>query len=141
MRRFLQELQDFPKKGDWILLLLCLITSGFGCIAIASATNAEKFGDNNIKYIIIQLAATLLGVMMFAIISSIDVEAMSERRNWLVAFNTLLLLMLIVTGITMVVVNLRKSGHQLEKPSPFSENTLVELQQKPKLKMTELKIQ
>lgn len=53
----------------------------------------------------------------------------------------LLLLMLIVTGITMVVVNLRKSGHQLEKPSPFSENTLVELQQKPKLKMTELKIQ
>ena len=98
MRRFLQELQDFPKKGDWILLLLCLITSGFGCIAIASATNAEKFGDNNIKYIIIQLAATLLGVMMFAIISSIDVEAMSERRNWLVAFNTLLLLMLIPFG-------------------------------------------
>ena len=98
MRRFLQELQDFPKKGDWILLLLCLITSGFGCIAIASATNAEKFGDNNIKYIIIQLAATMLGVMMFAIISSIDVEAMSERRNWLVAFNTLLLLMLIPFG-------------------------------------------
>ena len=71
MRRFLQELQDFPKKGDWILLLLCLITSGFGCIAIASATNAEKFGDNNIKYIIIQLAATALGVLMFAIMSSL----------------------------------------------------------------------
>ena len=48
MRRFLQELRDFPKKGDWILLLLCLVTSAFGCIAIASATNADKFGDNSI---------------------------------------------------------------------------------------------
>ena len=98
MRRFLQELRDFPKKGDWILLLLCLVTSAFGCIAIASATNADKFGDNSIKYVIIQLAATLLGVMMFALVSSIDIEAMSERRNWLVAFNTLLLLMLIPFG-------------------------------------------
>ena len=98
MRRFLQELRDFPKKGDWILLLLCLVTSAFGCIAIASATNADKFGDNSIKYVIIQLAATLLGVMMFALVSSIDIEAMSERRSWLVAFNTLLLLMLIPFG-------------------------------------------
>ena len=98
MRRFLQELRDFPKKGDWILLMLCLVTSGFGCIAIASATSAEKFGDNSIKYVIIQLAATLIGVVMFALVSSIDIEAMSERRNWLVAFNTLLLLMLIPFG-------------------------------------------
>ena len=98
MRRFLQELQDFPKKGDWVLLLLCLVTSAFGCIAIASATNAEKFGDSNAKYIIIQLAATLLGVMMFAIVSSIDIEAMSEHRNWLVAFNCFLLLLLIPFG-------------------------------------------
>ena len=55
MRRFLQELQDFPKKCDWVLLLLCLITACFGCVIIASATSAAKFGENNIKYIIIQL--------------------------------------------------------------------------------------
>ena len=97
MRHFLQELQSFTKKGDWILLMLCLITSAFGCIIIASATSAEKFGSNA-KYIIIQLAATLLGVLLFAIISSIDIEAMSERRNWLVIFNIFLLLMLIPFG-------------------------------------------
>ena len=50
MRRFIQELMDFPKKGDFVLLLLCLITSAFGCIAIASCTAAEKFGDGSIKY-------------------------------------------------------------------------------------------
>ena len=97
MRRFLQELQSFTKKGDWILLMLCLITSAFGCVIIASATSAEKFGSNA-KYIIIQLAATMIGVLLFAIVSSIDIEAMSERRNWLVAFNVVLLLMLIPFG-------------------------------------------
>ena len=97
MRHFLQELKDFTKKGDWVLLILCLLTSAFGCVAIASATSAEKFGSNA-KYIIIQLAATGLGVLMYAIVSSIDIEAMSERRNLLVAFNVLLLLMLIPFG-------------------------------------------
>ena len=41
MRRFIEELKDFPKKGDWVLLILCLVTSGFGEIVIASATNAD----------------------------------------------------------------------------------------------------
>ncbi len=94
MRQFIQELRDFSKKGDWVLLILCLVTSAFGCIAVASATNADKFG-NNARYLIIQLAATGLGVMMYAIVSSIDIEVMSEQRNLLVAFNTCLLLLLI----------------------------------------------
>ncbi len=94
MRRFLQELKDFSKKGDWILLILCLVTSAFGCVAVASATNADKFGSS-FRYIVIQLAATGLGVMMYAIVSSIDIEAMSEQRSLLVAFNTCLLLLLI----------------------------------------------
>ena len=50
MRRFFDELKDFPKKGDTFLLVLCLIVSGFGLICIASATSADKFGSN-IRYI------------------------------------------------------------------------------------------
>ena len=42
MRQYLEELKDFPKKCDWVLLILCLITSAFGCVAIASATSAGK---------------------------------------------------------------------------------------------------
>ncbi len=97
MRRFLQELKDFPKKCDWVLLMLCLITAAFGLIAIASATSAPKF-EGNARYIIIQLAAVLLGVGAFAVMSSIEIEFMSENRNWLVVFNCLLLLMLIPFG-------------------------------------------
>ena len=97
MRRFLQELQDFPKKCDWILLLLCLVTAAFGLVVIASATTAAKF-EGNTRYIVIQMAGILLGVLAFAVMSSIDIEAMSERRNWLVAFNCFLLLLLIPFG-------------------------------------------
>ena len=73
---------------------MCLIVSGFGCVFIASATSADKFGGN-LKYIIIQLAATGLGVMMYALVSSIDLDFLSEHRMVMVAFNCALLLMLI----------------------------------------------
>ena len=97
MQRFIEELKDFTKKGDWVLLILCLVTSGFGGICVASATNAAKFGSNT-KYILIQLAATMLGVLMYAIVSSIDVDFMSEHRGVLVAFNIFMLLLLIPFG-------------------------------------------
>ena len=98
MEQFFTELKNFTKKGDWVLLLLCLVTSSFGCIAIASATSADKFGGN-IRYILIQVGTTLAGVLVYAIISSIDLDTMSEYRNALVAFNCVLLLMLIPFGV------------------------------------------
>ena len=97
MEQFLTELKNFTKKGDWVLLLLCLVTSAFGCIVIASATSADKFGGN-FRYIAIQILVTLAGVLMYAVMSSIDLETMSEYRNALVAFNCVLLLMLIPFG-------------------------------------------
>ena len=97
MRRFLQELKDFPKKCDWVLLLLCLVTAAFGLVIVTSSTSAAKF-EGNTRYIVVQLASIILGVMAYAVVSSIDIEAMSERRNLLAAFNVLLLLLLIPFG-------------------------------------------
>ena len=97
MKQFLSELRNFPKKCDWILLLLCAVTSGFGTIIIASATNADKFGDNT-RHMAVQIGATVLGILLFAIVSSIDVETISEYRNVLVIFNCFMLLLLIPFG-------------------------------------------
>ena len=97
MRRYLEELKDFTKKCDWVLLILLLIVAGFGCVCIASATSAAKF-DGNLRYIVFQLVAIGLGVVIFALISAIDLDVLSEYRIGLVAFNIILLLMLIPFG-------------------------------------------
>ena len=97
MRRFLQELKDFPKKCDWVLLLLCLITAAFGLVIVTSATSAAKF-EGNTRYIVVQLASIILGVIAYAVVSSIDIESMSERRNLLVGLNLFLLMLLIPFG-------------------------------------------
>ena len=97
MRQFLEELKDFFKKGDMILLILCLITSGFGAVIIASATSAAKF-EGNARYIVVQLLAIFIGIVIYAIFSSIDMEFLQENRNLMVAFNMFLLFLLIPFG-------------------------------------------
>ncbi len=97
MRQFVEELKDFFKKGDMVLLVLCLITSGWGVVIIASATSAEKFGSN-VRYIVVQLLAIALGILIYAIISSVDMDFLQEHRNLMVAFNCFLLFLLIPFG-------------------------------------------
>ena len=97
MRDFLQELKSFFRKGDMVLLILCLATSAFGCLVISSTTNADKFGGS-IRYIVIQIGATVLGVILFAIFSSIDAEFFSEHRLAFAVFNVFLILLLIPFG-------------------------------------------
>ena len=97
MRRFLEELKDFTKKGDMVLLVLCLIVAGFGLVCIASATSADKFGSN-LRYLILQSLAIVLGVVIYALISSVDMDFLSENRAALAVFNCVLLLMLIPFG-------------------------------------------
>ncbi len=90
MEQFFSELKSFFRKGDLVLLLLCLATTGFGCLAIASATNPT----GAFRSVVVQVAAALLGVMFFIVFSSIDTEFFSEHRLALVLFNTVLLLLL-----------------------------------------------
>jgi len=97
LRRFIEEMKDFSKKGDMVLLILCLIVAGFGMVCIASATSADKFGGN-IRYIVVQLLAIGMGVLIYMIISSIDLDVMSEYRTALVVFNVFLLMLLIPFG-------------------------------------------
>ena len=98
MRQFIEELKDFWKKGDMVLLILCLIVSGFGLVCITSATSADKFGSN-LSYIAIQTLSIGLGVMCYALVSSLDLDLLSEHRGAMVVFNSFLLLLLIPFGV------------------------------------------
>ena len=94
MRRYLFEVKNFFRKGDLILLFLCLLTSAFGCIIISSATNPVGFS----RYLTVQIVAICLGVLFYILMSAVDVDSLSEHRSVLVGFNTFLLLLLIPFG-------------------------------------------
>lgn len=97
MRNFLQELRAFFRKGDMVLLTLCLVTTAFGYLVIASATNA--MGSE--RFLIIQILGTVLGIACYAVISSVDLDTFAEHRAALTLFNVFLLLLLIPFGTTV----------------------------------------
>ena len=109
MRDFFQELKSFFRKGDMILLVMCLAISAFGCLIIASTNDWRGFS----RYLIIQIAAIGLGVLAYAIMSSIDLEFFSEHRAALVIFSMGLLLLLIPFGTDL------KSGNRSWLDFPF----------------------
>ena len=94
MRQFLSEFKSFLRKGDLVLLGLCLAITTFGVVMISSTNNYR----GSLRYVIIQIAAASIGVLLFMIISSIDVDFFSEHRLLMAGFNVLLLLMLIPFG-------------------------------------------
>ena len=97
MNRYVQQVRQAIRKGDWILLLLCIITTAYGCLIIASATNYL----DSYRYIVMQIVGAVIGIILFALVSSVDVEFMMEQRLWLVLFNVLILFMLIPFGETI----------------------------------------
>ena len=94
MDRFRLELKEFFQKGDRILLLLCVVTSALGCFVISSTTQTM----GSARYIIIQIATTVMGVGLYAAVSSIDTNFFSEHRRLLAIFNTVFLFMLVPFG-------------------------------------------
>ncbi len=94
MYRFLQELKNFFRKGDMVLLLLCMITTAFGILMVASTNNYR----GSLRYIVIQVIAAGLGILLYAMVSAVDSEFFAEHRIALVIFNTFLLALLIPFG-------------------------------------------
>ncbi len=91
MRQYFSELKSFFRKGDMVLLLLCLLTSAFGMLMISSTTAHT----GSIRYLLVQGGAIVLGVLVYAIVSAIDADFIAEHRVFLVIFNTVLLGLLI----------------------------------------------
>jgi len=93
---FTDSVKELFRKGDLLLLSLCLAASGFGLILVYSATRWLESNRN----VIVQLAAILLGVLVYIIMSSVDIELLTER-SWklLLLFNLAIILALIPFGV------------------------------------------
>lgn len=96
MRYIANFVRNFFRKADLLLLLLCIVTTAFGCLIIASATNVSASGST--RYLMVQIASTCIGIVFYALFSSIDTDFFSEHRRAMIFLCFTLLLMLIPFG-------------------------------------------
>lgn len=89
-------LRSFFRKGDLLLLTLCLAASGFGLVLIFSATrwNSDRSGDPKKQAVFI-----IMGVVAYIVLTFVDIELILDK-SWifLFAFSVVLLLLLIPFG-------------------------------------------
>ena len=88
---YVSEVLNFLKKGDLVLLFLCLLTSAYGCLIVASTTHH----NGTLRYVVIQAIAVMLGVVMYVLVSAISADFIAEHRNLLVVFNCFMLFLLV----------------------------------------------
>ena len=92
MSTLFSPIREFLRKGDLVLLSLCLAASGFGLLLIFSAT---RFESNN-KALLVQVIGILLGVAAYIVITFVDFQLFTEK-NWklLFAFSVFFILLLL----------------------------------------------
>ena len=95
MKTLSSPFHEFFKKGDPILLLLCLLASAFGVALIFSAT---RYNENN-QAVVIQIVAILLGVVAYILCTFIDFQLFVEKNWKLIFWGSVLFILLLLTPL------------------------------------------
>lgn len=91
-------IKEFWKKGDVILLGLCLAASTFGLALIHSATQYQLNENQFVsRSVIIQAIAICLGVVVYVLLTFVDFQLFTEKRWKLMLAGSLLLLLMLLT--------------------------------------------
>lgn len=91
MSRLTSMTAEVIRQADMKLLGLCCAATVYGIVLIASATN---FRQTN-RYVIIQSAAMLIGIVFYFIFSCIDIVELVKKWRWILGFNIGFLLLLL----------------------------------------------
>ncbi len=92
MTTLITPFRDFLRKGDLILLGLCLSASAFGLALIFTATHRQ----GTLRFVIIQFVAIVLGVVVYMIFTFVDFQLFTEKKwRWMVGISILLMLLLL----------------------------------------------
>ena len=113
MLTLFSPLREFIRKGDLLLLSLCLAASGFGVLLIYSATRWE----NNNKAVIVQLIGILLGVCAYILLTFVDFQLFTENNWKLLLGVSVVLLLLLLTPLGLEVYG-NRNWLQLSKIIP-----------------------
>ena len=79
-----------------ILLSLCIAASVYGIVVISSATNV----NGSAQYVRTQILALVLGIILYIVFTLIDVDIIAERRELLLIFSAIFILLLFPFGDT-----------------------------------------
>lgn len=86
---------EFVQQADLVLLALCCVSTIFGIFMIHSAT---QFKGTD-RYVIVQTSALCIGVVLYCLLSLVDVESVIKKWYWMLAFNIIFMLLIIPFGV------------------------------------------
>ena len=97
MSLLFSPIREFFKKGDVILLALCLAASTFMRLALIYSATQYQYPDQLItRPVIIQAIAILLGVAAYVLLTFVDFQLFLEKRwKLLLVFNVVFILLLL----------------------------------------------
>lgn len=90
------KIREVARKGDMILLALCVITTLFGIVMIYAATAGDS---DNSRYMIIQSGCLIAGVVIYFAISLFDIDILAGQRTLMFLFNAGFIGLLLIFGI------------------------------------------
>ena len=91
MGRVRETLHDVLRQTDAVLLALCVASTLYGMVLIASATSFR----GTLKYVAVQGLGLLIGLALYLFLSSIDIFELAKQWKWLLGFNVGFLLLLL----------------------------------------------
>lgn len=95
MKRIVRAIGEFIITADMLLLGLCILVTIFGLVAVSSTT--QFLGSE--RYLVVQIIAMVLGVILYVIMTLIDIDIVAERKELLLLFNIAFIATLFKWGI------------------------------------------
>ena len=79
MQRARELIRDIFRQTDLVLLALCCIATAFGILMIYSATRYM----NTLRLVLVQTGGAVIGIILFFLLSLVDVNELMRKRGWL----------------------------------------------------------
>lgn len=95
MKKYWPLVQEFLHRADMVLFSLCMISSIMGLVVISSAAATL---DQPAKYIIVQLAALIIGIGLFVLLTVIDIDVLTDKWPILLGAGVVFILALVPFG-------------------------------------------
>ena len=89
-RRTTGVVADIVRQADLVLLGLCCAATAYGLVMITSATCFLE----TYRHVIVQGAAALIGIVLYFLVSLVDVTELVKKWKWILLFNVGFILLL-----------------------------------------------